>query len=693
LLFLRIAYLLRVNLMRQIISCLLLAGCLVFASRVFAQQCTGNLGAPAFSETFGHGTNYDPGPALPDGVTNLVYFADNCGGPDQVPNHPDAGMYTLQSFMGTTCKGGTWQSINRDHTGDPYGYMMIINAGNNPDVFFTETVPASNLCPGTTYYFGAFVMNILRDLPSTQGYVEPNLTFNIRDAATKAIIKSINTGNLKATDLPQWVPVGALFTSPADGSDVIIEIVNNSTGSGNGNDLALDDITLSPCGPMVANGFNVIGDVATKSACENTNINYTLVSQENGYTNPTYQWQFRNETYGDWQNIATPGAKTPVLPVNISNAAIGIYQYRVGVLAGTSTSESCRIYADPLTINVYPAPVLKIDAATRGCIGHPLQLNLSVTTVYPSDLSLAGDPDYEWTGPNGFTSTDSSPFISYNADPGLNGVYTVKVTKNGCSTFAQTTVTVTQPATLTPPAVNSIDICEGDAVQLSVDAQNATQYKWEPSTGLDHDDIQNPIASPNVTTSYTVTVSNGTCTEVAPYTNITVNVLKKPTADAGQAIKIYAGQSTKLNGTAGGDKVHYFWTPTTFLNNPTSLTPVASPPEDITYTLHVVSNTICGEATSDVFIRVYQLLKIPNTFTPNGDGINDKWDIKNLETYPDAYITVFNRNGQLVFHSKGAYSPWNGTYTGAPLPVGTYYYVIALEDDLPKQSGWVFIAR
>ncbi|WCT12214.1 gliding motility-associated C-terminal domain-containing protein [Mucilaginibacter jinjuensis] len=680
--------------MRQFITVLLIAIFIACAQFVCAQQCTGNLGAPAFSETFGHGTLYEPGPALPDGVTDLYYFADNCGGPDLVPNHPDAGMYTLQSVMGPTCKGGTWQSLNQDHTGDPHGYMMIINAGAQPDVFFTERVPGNTLCPGTTYYFGAFIMNILRDLPSTQGYVEPNITFNIRDATTKAIIKSINTGNLKATDLPQWIPVGTLFTSPVDGADVIIEIANNSYGNGNGNDLALDDITLSPCGPMITNGFNVIGDVTPKSVCENTNINYTLVSQQTGYTNPSYQWQFRNETYGDWQNVTTPGAQTSSLPLSIPNAAIGIYQYRVGVLAGTSTSESCRIYSDPLTINVYPDPVLKIDAVTSGCIGYPVQLSLDVITVYPQGLSLAGDPTFEWSGPSGFTSTESSPFISYNGDPTLNGVYTVKVTKNGCSTFAHTIVNVSLPATINSTSATNVDVCEGDVTQLSVDAKNATTYKWVPAIGLDHDDIANPIANPAVTTTYEVTVSNSGCPDVAPYTHITVNVLKKPQADAGQTIKIFAGQSAQLNGIAKGDKVNYYWTPNLYLNTSTSLTPTATPPQDITYTLHVVSNTICGESTSDVFVRVYQLLTIPNTFTPNGDGINDKWEIKNLITYPNALLSVYNRNGQQVFQNKGGSTAWDGTYNGSPLPVGTYYYIIDLQDDnLPKPAGWVLIVR
>jgi gliding motility-associated-like protein len=145
-----------------------------------------------------------------------------------------------------------------------------------------------------------------------------------------------------------------------------------------------------------------------------------------------------------------------------------------------------------------------------------------------------------------------------------------------------------------------------------------------------------------------------------------------------------AGDSVKLNGTVSGDSVRYYWTPSTYLDNPNSLNPTASPPVSTVYTLHAQSIYNCGEDTSNVFIRVYQKLTIPNTFTPNNDGINDTWDIKNLFTYPECVITVFDRYGQQVYQSYGYPKSWDGKYHGKTVPQGTYYYVIDLGAALPK---------
>jgi gliding motility-associated-like protein len=84
---------------------------------------------------------------------------------------------------------------------------------------------------------------------------------------------------------------------------------------------------------------------------------------------------------------------------------------------------------------------------------------------------------------------------------------------------------------------------------------------------------------------------------------------------------------------------------------------------------------------------------IPNTFTPNGDGINDKWDIQKIGNYPNCNMKVFNRDGQLVYSSIGYSIPWDGTYKGSALPEGTYYYVLNLNADVPVLSGFVAIIR
>jgi gliding motility-associated-like protein len=84
---------------------------------------------------------------------------------------------------------------------------------------------------------------------------------------------------------------------------------------------------------------------------------------------------------------------------------------------------------------------------------------------------------------------------------------------------------------------------------------------------------------------------------------------------------------------------------------------------------------------------------IPNAFTPNGDGVNDTWDIKYIDFYPNCTVMVFNRWGQNVYSSIGYGIPWNGTYRGAALPTSTYYYIIDLKNGLNALSGFLVIVR
>lgn len=84
---------------------------------------------------------------------------------------------------------------------------------------------------------------------------------------------------------------------------------------------------------------------------------------------------------------------------------------------------------------------------------------------------------------------------------------------------------------------------------------------------------------------------------------------------------------------------------------------------------------------------------IPNAFTPNGDGINDTWNIKNIDFYPNCTVMIFNRWGQNVYSSIGYGIPWDGTYHGSALPTATYYYIINLKNGLKALSGFVVIVR
>ncbi|MGI4750942.1 MAG: PKD domain-containing protein [Janthinobacterium lividum] len=187
---------------------------------------------------------------------------------------------------------------------------------------------------------------------------------------------------------------------------------------------------------------------------------------------------------------------------------------------------------------------------------------------------------------------------------------------------------------------------------------------------------------------YVFTSTSGCADSVTQ--NIIVNAT--PTVDAGVNKSIHIGESITLSPKATGNNITYKWTPATGLSNPNIAQPVATPSDDIIYRLTVTSADSCS-AMDTVSIRILKIPIIPNTFTPNNDGINDVWNIQNLDRYPDCIMDIYNRYGMLMFHSTGYGIAWDGRYKGEEVPVGTYYYVLNLKDGTKNYGGYVTIIR
>ncbi len=187
---------------------------------------------------------------------------------------------------------------------------------------------------------------------------------------------------------------------------------------------------------------------------------------------------------------------------------------------------------------------------------------------------------------------------------------------------------------------------------------------------------------------YTFAGSNG-CVAVQSQI-VTVTLL--PVANAGNDQVVLEGGSVELAAEASGTDLTYKWTPSTGLNRDDILNPLASPVDDIVYTLTITSGIGCI-TVDEVEVKVLKTPVVPNTFTPNNDGINDVWNIKYLESYPDVAIEVFNRYGNIIYSTIGYTIPWNGKFNGADLPVGTYFYVINPKNGRKTLSGSVTILR
>ena len=620
-----------------------------------AQLCNGSLGDPVVHIDFGRGSG--PPPPLKAATTTYSYVRTDC---------PGDGFYTVNNFT-TACFSNTWHSLVEDHTpNDAGGYFMLINASFVPGDFFVDTV--RGLCTNTTYEFAAWVVNVLKPSVPCGSGIDPNLTFSI-ETLSGTVLATQNSGDIAESGVATWQQYGLFFKTPVNVTEVIVRIRNNAPG-GCGNDLALDDITFRPCGPLVN---AVISSNGKDSAvfCEGTPNSLTFTANyAGGYSSPAFQWQESTDTGITWKNI--PGATT-LNYTRPSTTGTGNFQYKM--LIGESSNfsiPSCRTASNVIRVNIYPFPVISFPPAVSGCENTNFQ------------LSVSGASTYSWTGPNGFTSSSSRLVFSPLKMNQAGRYSVVAASDKGCSTSGSTDLTVLPGVTavVTP----DITICEGASTPLS--ASGGTQYQWTPSKGLSDPAIANPTAQPTDSTNYKVIVTNQFgCTDTG---QVAVNIWKKPAANAGPDRRSRAGSPVPLQGSASGFNVNYFWTPSS-VSDPGSLTPTAAPSQTTTYTLNVVSAVGCGTSRDDMVVRVYE---IPNAFSPNGDGINDTWAIKSADAFSTSVVEVYNRYGQVVFHSKGYSNPWNGTYNGKPVPSGTYYFVIDLKSgNEPNITGWIFIVR
>ena len=265
-----------------------------------------------------------------------------------------------------------------------------------------------------------------------------------------------------------------------------------------------------------------------------------------------------------------------------------------------------------------------------------------------------------------FTSNSVGGTVSVNVDgidcPGVAGM-----------DDELSAVILSGDGSCTAPSFQAVSVCAFDPVAFTVTTTQALQplrQYWVVVSGMRNNGA-------------TIAAQCGfNLSESGPGADI-VNV----DFDAGPSVSIAAGASTQLNATGG---TTYEWSPTSGLSGNTVANPVAQPSETTIYT---VTTVIDGCTYVDALtVDVKRLVDPVNTFTPNGDGINDTWTIPGIRDYPQADVSVYDRWGQRVYHSIGYREPFDG----AGLPTATYYWHIQVNDIKGKSdpyTGYVTIIR
>jgi gliding motility-associated-like protein len=171
-----------------------------------------------------------------------------------------------------------------------------------------------------------------------------------------------------------------------------------------------------------------------------------------------------------------------------------------------------------------------------------------------------------------------------------------------------------------------------------------------------------------------------------------INIHAYPIVDAGRDVVLLKGDRTTLEGKVIGDSTVFAWSPQWFLENERSLRPTINPDKNITYVLTATSVWGCSSFDS-MSVKVVNQIYIPNAFTPNGDGLNDRWAIPDIDPSKGAVVKVFNRYGAVVYEARSAVVDWDGTAWGKPQGSGTFVYLVDLNNGKPPLRGLITLIR
>ena len=370
------------------------------------------------------------------------------------------------------------------------------------------------------------------------------------------------------------------------------------------------------------------------------------------------------------------------------------------VTLNVTTSNGCVSVVKQLPVAVRPQPQPMFAIPASAC--------LPAVSVSFNNLSTIADGTqnaftYAWNfgDPISGVSNTSIAKVPTHIYSGT-GPYSVKLqvtSGNGCVADTTILLNTIHPQPRAAFSANKAGICVGDDVTFT-DLSNAldgtvTGWNWNFGDGQNAL-TRNPTHLYGTANTFNValfiTNSNGcnSDTIVNPFT-----VYPYPVVDAGPERVVLEGGTITLQPNVTGNDLQYLWTPALFLNSNVIATPaVTNLTDDITYTLSVTARGNC-KASDMVLVKLLRSPKIPNTFSPNGDGVNERWKIKYLESYPECHIQVFTRTGQLVYESKG-YSDataWDGTLKGKSLPIDTYYYILEPGSGRKPLTGYVTIIK
>ncbi|RYE27366.1 MAG: T9SS type B sorting domain-containing protein [Sphingobacteriaceae bacterium] len=364
------------------------------------------------------------------------------------------------------------------------------------------------------------------------------------------------------------------------------------------------------------------------------------------------------------------------------------------VITATDGSTS---FQQSLTVGPLVVPVVTVSPGFfSSCSG--MQLTYTATAI-----NQGNNPTYQWQVNGQNVGTNSPVYVSSSLV--TDDKITCTVTNNDACMVSGTSPYVTLRAdayvmlAITIQASVTGPVPGNTAITFTATPTNAgtnPTYQWQVNginAGTNNPVFTGSCFSNGDRVSCILTNNSGKClTNVTALSNnITLDIVPANSAPTvtitASADHVYAGTAVTFTANVvNATPVNYQWQ-VNGNNAGTNISTFTSTTLKNGYlvTCIITTNTACATALTGQSLPITILppptVNIPNTFTPNGDGINDFWNIPALGYYPSCIVSIYNRYGSLIYQSKGYSKAWDGLLNGSPIPVATYYYLIDLGTD------------
>ncbi|MFN8243766.1 MAG: gliding motility-associated C-terminal domain-containing protein [Ferruginibacter sp.] len=366
----------------------------------------------------------------------------------------------------------------------------------------------------------------------------------------------------------------------------------------------------------------------------------------------------------------TAAGGTPAYEYSIDNGTTWSPSGTIGNLpAGTYAGikvrdiNGCTTNANAVTVQLNDTMRLELGPDTTICVGK------SITLIPQTN---AQTDTFKWTP---LTWLDYDTAKTPIATPQDTIKYYLLAKWGVCQRRDSITVNVLHKPV--PFAGNDTTVCFKTNAFLHGIALNTSgpvNYSWAPPDSLNTPNAATTIARIDTTRQFFLTVTDNYGCNFSTTDSMWVFMQPVVPAFAGNDTIAWANKPHQMHATGG---LFYLWTPATPLNNPFIQDPVALLNNDTYFTV-LVTDAIGCQAEDGVFIKVYQGPEyyMPNTFTPNGDGLNDRFRPIPPGMKTTVYFRVFNRMGQLVFETNKWMEGWDGKFKGKDSPMGAYVWEV-----------------